>query len=322
MEGLERRQLLSTSPAHLVIVPTFDPSITTDPQAATIEATIDTAIDQYETTYATPITVRIYFEEGPGLGGSDTPHFIVSYFDYLKAFAAHVTTADQRSALASLPQGAINPLTGGRDIDLTQANARALGFRTHTGSDGVVTLTTSEMNLTRQETDPNKYSLQDVAEHEIDEVLGIGSDLDGLNNGDPVPTGAAVTDEDLFRYSKGHGRSYTTASDADSYFSDDGGKTDLARFNQDEEGDMGDWFSISGDEVPQVQDAFGTPGVYVKLNVELTVLDVLGWERITKPRLQIGYEQIRLLPLPGDLLALAHMLHIGRSGLGPFWAIS
>lgn len=280
MEALEARQMLSAAPKHLVIIPTFDASIKDDPQAATIEATIDTAISQYDTTYATPITVKIYFEEGPGLGGSNTPHYFYSYYDYRKAFAAHVATADQRSALASLPLGTTNPVTGGKDIDLTQANARALGFRTHSGSDGVIVLTTSEMNLTRANSDPNKYSLQDVAEHEIDEVLGIGSDLDGLANGEAVPKKAAVTDEDLFRYSKHGGRSYTTASDAGSYFSDDGGKIDLARFNQDAEGDFGDWFSVSGDQVPQVQDAFGTPGVYVKLGVELTVLDVLGWERI------------------------------------------
>jgi hypothetical protein len=281
MEHLEPRQFLSTTPAHLVIVPTFDSSITSDPQATTIEATINTAIDRYETTYATPITVKIYFEGGPGLGGSDTPHYFESYFDYRKAFAAHATMADQRSALASLPTGTKNPLTGSRDIDLTQADARALGFKTHTGGDGIITLTTSEMNLTRQNIDPNKYDLQDIAEHEIDEVLGIGSDLDGLSNGQGVPKEAPVSDEDLFRYSKGHGRSYTTASNADSYFSDDGGKIDLARFNQDEDGDMGDWFSVSGDQVPQVQDAFGTPGVSVKLNVELTVLDVLGWGRVS-----------------------------------------
>jgi hypothetical protein len=278
MEALECRTMLSAK--HLVIVPTFDASITDDPQAATIEATIDKAIDQYETTYATPITVKIYFEEGPGLGSSETPHYYYSYYDYRNALAAHVTTADQRSALASLPAGMTNPVNGGRDIDLTQANARALGFRTHSGSDGIITLTTSDMNLTRKDIDPSKYDLQDVAEHEIDEVLGIGSDLDGLANGEAVPKGQAVTDEDLFRYSKHDGRSYTTASDAASYFSDDGGKIDLARFNQDAEGDMGDWFSVSGDQTPQVQDAFGTPGVYVKLGVELTVLDVLGWERV------------------------------------------
>jgi hypothetical protein len=278
MESLESRQMLSLT--HLVIIPTFDASIQNDPQAATIEATIDTAIRQYEATYSTPIKVKIYFEEGPGLGSSETPDVYVSYYDYREAFAAHATMPDQLSALASLPTGTRNPLTGGKDIDLTQANARALGFRTHTGSDGIVTLTISDMNLTRTKIDPNKYDLQDVGEHEIDEVLGIGSDLDGLNNGDSVPRDAPVSAEDLYRFAKHGGRSYTTASNADSYFSDNGGKTDLARFNQDAEGDFGDWFSVSGDQTPEVQDAFGTPGVYENLGVELTVLDVLGYTRI------------------------------------------
>jgi hypothetical protein len=279
MESLEGRRMMSATPKHLVIDPVFDSSIADASGAATIEATINTAIQQYETTYATPITVKIYFEEGAGLGSSNTPTVTVSYADYRKAFAAHAITTDQRLALASLPSQTANPVTGGKDIDLTQADARALGFRTHTGSDGIITLTTSEMNLTRQNIDPNKYDLQDVAEHEIDEVLAIGSDLDGLSNSEAVPKDASISNEDLFRYAKHSGRSYTTASDAASYFSDNGGKTDLARFNQDSEGDFGDWFSVSGDQVPQVQDAFGTPGVYEKLNVELTVLDVLGWER-------------------------------------------
>jgi hypothetical protein len=269
------------SQSHLQIIPTFDASIRSNPEAATIEATINTAIRQYELDYSTPIKVKIYFEEGPGLGSSETPDVYVSYYDYRKAVAAHATTADQLSALASLPVGSKNPVDGSRDIDLTQANARALGFKTHTGSDGIITLTTSQMNLTRTTIDPNKYDLENVAEHEIDEVLGIGSDLDGLNNGDPVPAGAPVSAEDLYRYAKHGGRSYTTASNADSYFSDNGGKTDLARFNQDAEGDFGDWFSVSGDQTPQVQDAFGTPGVYEKLGVELTVLDVLGYTRIS-----------------------------------------
>jgi hypothetical protein len=280
MESLEPRQMLSAAAKHLVIVPIFDASIADAPQAATIEATINTAIEQYETTYSTPITVKIYFEQGPGLGSSTTTTVTVSYYDYRKAFAAHAKSADQISALASLPKGTTNPVTGGKDIDLTQADAQALGFKTHTGNDGIITLTLSELNYTRTNIDPSKYDLQDAAEHEIDEVLAIGSDLDGLTNGDAVADKAPVTNEDLFRYSKRGGRSYTTASDAAAYFSDDGGKTDLERFNQDSNGDFGDWYSVTGTEVPQVQDAFGTPGVYAKLGVELTMLDVLGWDRV------------------------------------------
>jgi len=60
MESLESRQMLSQS--HLQIIPTFDASIRSNPQAATIEATINTAIRQYESDYSTPIKVKIYFE--------------------------------------------------------------------------------------------------------------------------------------------------------------------------------------------------------------------------------------------------------------------
>jgi hypothetical protein len=279
-EPLESRRMLSAAAKHLVILPTFDAPILNDANAAMIEATINKAIAEYESIYATPITVKIEFTEGDGLGSNNTPPITVSYASYLKAFAAHVKTADQRTALATLQAGKTNPVTGGKNVTLTQANARALGFRTHSGWDGTVTLTTSEMNLTRQNVDPNLYDLQNVTEHEIDEVLGMGSNLDGLNNGDKISKGYAISPEDLFRYAKRGGRSYTTANSANSYFSIDAGRTHLARFNQNAGGDFGDWFSVSGDQTPQVQDAFGTPGGSVKLGTELTVLDVIGWDRV------------------------------------------
>src|SRR5690349_5984123 len=47
----------------LTIVPTWDSTITNDPNGATIEATITEAINLYQTFFADPITVRIKFQE-------------------------------------------------------------------------------------------------------------------------------------------------------------------------------------------------------------------------------------------------------------------
>jgi hypothetical protein len=47
----------------LVITPTFDSSITSDPNAAAIEGVINTAINTYETDFTDPITVPITFQE-------------------------------------------------------------------------------------------------------------------------------------------------------------------------------------------------------------------------------------------------------------------
>src|SRR5438067_399638 len=60
----------SGAPAYagLVINPVFDSSITSDPNAAAIEGTINSAIQEYETRFTDPITVSINFREGTGLG--------------------------------------------------------------------------------------------------------------------------------------------------------------------------------------------------------------------------------------------------------------
>src|SRR5215469_4877006 len=58
--------------ANIVIDPFFESSITGDPNASTIEGTINSAIAFYEANISTPITVKIAFEEGGGLGESST----------------------------------------------------------------------------------------------------------------------------------------------------------------------------------------------------------------------------------------------------------
>ena len=62
---LEARTMLS-----LTINPTFDVSITGDPNAAAIEATINRTIAAYESFISDNVTVDITFQEGGGLGGS------------------------------------------------------------------------------------------------------------------------------------------------------------------------------------------------------------------------------------------------------------
>src|SRR5207253_1009205 len=116
-------------------------------------------------------------------------------------------------------------------------NARALGLSAAIASDGTITLNTSIMNLSRSGSqNPAFYDLMAVASHEIDEVLGMGS---GLN----LPTNfpRLSRPQDLFRYSANGVRSFTTVAGT-SYFSIDGGATDLVDFNQAPNGgDYGDW---------------------------------------------------------------------------------
>ena len=55
--------------SNLVINPTFDSTITSDPDAVAIEASINAAINFYETYFTDPIAVSITFQEmTSGLG--------------------------------------------------------------------------------------------------------------------------------------------------------------------------------------------------------------------------------------------------------------
>jgi hypothetical protein len=266
-----------TSTRALTIIPTFDTSITADPQAAAIEATINSAIAVYEADFSDPITVSFDFQEVTnGLAGSTTYYVTVAYSDYLTALTAHATSADDETALAHLPPGPNNPVNGNTRISLNDSLARALGFSANPPEfDSSISLNISSMNITSSNPDTNKYSLFAAVSHEMDEGLAFGSGLNGLTNGAAAPTDDSVAPEDLFRYAQNGARSWTTDVNAAAYFSLNG-INDLAQFNQHQGGDFADWYSYYGGQTPQVQDANGTPGAFPVLGVELRVLDAIG----------------------------------------------
>ena len=252
---------------------TFDSTITSDPHASIIEASINQVISVYEADFSNPITVNITFAEmTTGLGASSTPLGSTSYSYFRSHLASHATDSYDATALANLPSSEPS-LFAGDPVYVSLADATALGYSGLPNiSDGTVYLNTSIMNLSRPDTNPSDYDLESVAMHEIDEVLGLGSGLNG---------GFNIRAEDLFRYSASGVRSYSTGA-AESYLSIDGGVTSLVQFNQQNNGsDYGDWASNplpSGASV-QVQDAVGSPGTAPNLSAaELIALDVLGYD--------------------------------------------
>src|SRR5437868_14694990 len=54
---------VSVAEAGLIINPTFDSSITSDPNAALIEATINQAVNAFEAAITTPVTVNILYSD-------------------------------------------------------------------------------------------------------------------------------------------------------------------------------------------------------------------------------------------------------------------
>jgi hypothetical protein len=291
LEELEVRQLLS-----FVIKANFNngmndnSNIIKDANAATIEATINTAIANYEKAFTDNITVNITFQEGGGLGGSSTFGSNITYTAYLAALTSHATSNNDTTALASLPAGPNNPVNSGTMVRVTTALQRALGFSNAQNPDSTITLNCNSLtgicfdNRVAPLVGPGPYDLMAVVSHEIDEALAGGSALDGQINGGASP--AVIEPLDLFRYSAAGTRSYDTSAATTSYFSIDGGKTNLVGFNQyapdaNHKNDFGDWFSNNGagngNGTPRVQDSNATPGSKPNLGVELTRLDVLGY---------------------------------------------
>lgn len=274
-------------PPGLTILPDFDSSITNDPQAVAIESTIRAALGVYQSKFSDPITISITFQEmGSGLGLSSWSYYVDSYSAYRAALAAAATTADDSTALAHLPNQTDNPVNANANVNIKSTLGWVLGLNSGTPGEnmGTVYLNTSSMNLSDAQSDPNKNSLFSTTCHEIDEVLGTGSALDQVYTGDFSATDPIFA-EDLYRYDALGDRSYTTDTNAVSYFSLDG-TTDLAQFNQSKNqfgsGDFGDWYSFFGGIVPQVQDAFSPAGSSPNLGVELRVLDVLGYHLATQ----------------------------------------
>ena len=263
----------------LTINATFDVTITSDPNAAAIEATINSAIAVYEADFSDPITVAFtFYKTTNGLASSSSYILPVSYADYLAALKNHATSADDGTALAHLPSSPNNPVNGNTSITLKTPLARALGFSASPPPgkpDSSISLNISIMNITSSNPNPNYYSLFSAVSHEMDEGLAFGGGLDGKANGQAAPTDDSVEPQDLCRYDQNGARSWTTALNALAYCSFDG-VTDLVQFNQNAAGDFEDWYSTPS-PLPRVQDAFGTPGASPVLGVELRVLDAIGF---------------------------------------------
>ena len=266
---------LAGLPAHaqFIINPTYDSSITSRPDAAAIESTINSAISSYETLITNPGTVNIDFGNiNSGLGQSSTTFYTVDYSAYAAALKA--TATGNTSFLQSVPVQVANPVNGSTTIDATSAQLRTLGFGpTFVGDKNGAFDSFIQINFDTSYNNripvAGKFDLFSTVEHEINEALGLSSALDGVKNGDPTPTGS-IGSLDLYRYSNTNGtiaRSFNTntpdanSANGQAYLSLDGGTTPLVYFNQVQGGDFHD-FASSGevyDKAPEVQDAFGNP---------------------------------------------------------------
>lgn len=267
--------------AHLTIIPTFDSSITGSPYSGTIESEINNALSFYDNSLANPITVNIYFQSTTNvsyLGESESMMYSEAYATYTGLLANDASVDPvARTAYDNLHYG--NDSNGSVPILATSANLRALGMTNTPGGltsgavtggnyDGIISLNATGLTGFNG-ANSGAYTASGVIQHEVDEVLGIGGPGSTLQIGGSNPP-RAYGSMDLYRYSGSHTPSYTTSPTASSYFSINGGVTNLVNFNQNPDqasgviGDFSDWGGNPG----YVQQAFTPAGSTA--NVSLT----------------------------------------------------
>ncbi|HWX15161.1 MAG TPA: fibronectin type III domain-containing protein [Chthoniobacterales bacterium] len=284
----------TTTTSGLVINPTFDSSILNDPNSAAIQAAINRAIAIYQSLFSDPITVSILFRYSSTkpdghpipsgtLSMSDFVVYSISWDTYINALRADAKTANDATANASLPPNSLS-----MNISVSGANGRAIGQDTPPAMfadgtvgdagpyDGIVSLnSTVPFQFTRPPSFSN-YDAQRSIEHEIDEVLGLGSRL---------PGGGDLQPQDLFSWSAPGTRNLTSSGSR--YFSINSGNTNIVGFNQDTSGDLGDWLSGSCPQAnPYVQNAFGCTDQVSDVTAtspEGISLDVIGYDLVSPP---------------------------------------
>src|SRR5204863_6217470 len=169
------------------------------PNSAAIQSMINQAIAIYQSLFTDPITAHIRFRYastnpdgspiGDALARSDYVYYQVPWSTYRNALTADARTANDSTANASLPGSPLSTSilpssAGGRAVGLNTPPAMFANGSVGAGGtyDGIVTLNSSQpFKLTR----PPAAGLFDAlrtTEHEIDEVMGLGSGIPAISD--------------------------------------------------------------------------------------------------------------------------------------------
>ena len=145
-------------------------------------------------------------------------------------------------------------------------------------------------------------------EHEIDEVIGLGSRI-GDNSNDLRP-------QDLFSWSSAGHRNITSSGTR--YFSINGGVTNIVGFNQDPDGDFGDWLSEPCPQAhPYPQNAFSCTGQSSDIaatSPEGINLDVIGYDLTQTSQTSLGNISTRSFVQTGEHVMIGGFI---VQGTGP-----
>ena len=313
---------LAVAPARAMTIDvTYGSGVTPAMQTA-----FNDVIAAYDAAFSNNITLQVgLVGQNAGssyLGESTTATADVSYATWYSAMSSYdvsgLSNPTFSQAYSTLP--ASSALGTTNSVVVRAANLSALGFNIDLGGspnigsgvglDGIIYINTSlSVAIPSGGTIPSgSYDLISVLEHELDEVMGIGS---GLTDGTYPNTPEAY---DYFRYSAPGTRSFSTSGSA--YFSIDGGTTDLANFNQSGVGDYNDWANGScPSQNPLPQNASSCPNQVTTLmknattpDPEMLALDALGYD-LSNPSALLALDNAQeTVPEPGSLALLVPAL--------------
>jgi len=296
----------------LVIHPTFDSSITNNPNAAAIQAMISRAISFHESLFTDPITIQIRFRYATtapdgtplpmgALARTDTLVYLIPWSTYINALRADATTSNDTQANTSLPGTALSSnirpsSAGGRAVGLNTPPAMFANGTVGQGGpyDAIVTLNSAVPYQFNRPVSANTFDAQRSTEHEVDEAIGLGSRLGGHGND--------LRPQDLFSWSSPGHRNISTSGTR--YFSINGGVSNIVNFNQNPDGDLGDWLSGQCPQThPFVQNAFACPGEYSDISAtspEGINLDVIGYDLTQTSQTTLGNISTRSFVQTGE----------------------
>ncbi|OJY76943.1 MAG: hypothetical protein BGP12_05760 [Rhodospirillales bacterium 70-18] len=268
----------SGTASGLVINISWDSSVSAAPSSFTAGVLAAAQYLQSQITDAVTVNIAVGYGEVNGyalgsnsLGSSQSYLTSLSYSSLAGALTADATSADDRSAVATLP--ASSPVAG--NFWTTTAQAKALGLAAATGAalDGYVGFS-SALPFDYSTSDgitAGTYDFNGVALHELTEVMGRI-----LFTGMTIGTTANSYDAyDLFHYASAGVRDFSASTPG--YLSFDGGTTNAGTFNTASGGDAGDWASSMGHDA---FNAFSSSGVVNAVSTaDLRAMDVIGWNR-------------------------------------------
>jgi hypothetical protein len=257
----------------------YDASVNSAPAA--FKTDVAAVVAYFESQYTDNISFNLHVGYGeidgttmPAgyLGQSYAFYDAFSYSQIKAALTADATTADDATAIATLPASDPDPST--HTWYLTEAQQKAIGLLPNaTVIDAYVGFAKPANAVFDYDRSngiaTNQYDFIGTVAHELTEVMGRNLE----DNTQFIGSNPSVTPLDLFHYSAASTRSFALGG----YFSFDDGATNLDPFNFLNDGsDPGDWAPGAGNDSFLNESGFG---VYNNISVtDLRLMDVIGYD--------------------------------------------